>query len=49
MHEIPRDMYTEGMLPAGRGALVDAGRVQAFQVPDEVYQSTHDAVQAYQE
>ena len=49
LHEIPRDMYTEGMLPAGRGALVDAGRVQAFQVPDEVYQSTHDAVQAYQE
>ena len=49
LHEIPRDMYTEGMLPAGRGALVDAGRVQAFQVPDEVYQSAHDAVQAYQE
>ena len=49
LHEIPRDMYTEGMLPAGRGALVDAGRVQAFQVPDEVYQSVHDAVQAYQE
>ena len=49
LHEIPRDMYTEGMLPAGRGALVDAGRVQAFQVPDEVYQSAHNAVQAYQE
>lgn len=49
LHEIPRDMYTEGMLPAGRGALVDAGRVQAFQVPDEVYQSAHDAIQAYQE
>ena len=49
LHEIPRDMYTEGMLPAGRGVLVDAGRVQAFQVPDEVYQSAHDAVQAYQE
>ena len=49
LHEIPRDMYTEGMLPAGRGALVDAGRVQAFQVPDEVYQSAHGAVQAYQE
>ncbi|PLA19847.1 hypothetical protein CYK04_03310 [Rothia dentocariosa] len=49
LHEIPRDMYTEGMLPAGRGVLVDAGRVQAFQVPDEVYQSAHDAIQAYQE
>lgn len=49
LHEIPRDMYTEGMLPAGRGVLVDAGRVQAFQVPDEVYQSAHNAVQAYQE
>jgi len=28
---------------------VDAGRVQGFQFPDEVYQSAHNAVQAYQE
>ena len=47
LHELPRDMYTNGLLPAGRGVLVDAGQIQSFQVPsrkDETIGSEEDPV-----